>query len=315
MFSFVEKYVWRDYGIFKIIFSVACILLLYEQLYTYLVLKPTLTQSGRRDLGVDDFPVMTFCPIKHVDMTKLSFYGYEDLTGYKLGVQMNGSRKSFGWSGKNGNASQTEVIRDISLLKSVHDCPYSNESFARFDDFTKTHLEFELTDALFPYHRCCKIIIPEESKSRVLNFVHVSIKKEEKLYSSYILYLSDQVTYTQFEPLGTRMSGKDITPLPTHFASAKLYKISLTEEKHLEENPNYECIGYKKPNKYNDCLEKYFLGRSSELLNCTPPYLTNIQVKTKLPNVLSDQKGRLKKMFSDIVHIGGGQERCCLYTM
>ena len=278
MFSFLKKYVWKDYGVFKIILTAACLFLLYEQLYNYFVLKPTLTQSGRRDLNADDFPVMTFCPIKHMDMAKLSSYGYEDLTQYKLGYQENGTRKLFiGWSG-NSSASQTDIVTDISLLKSKEDCPFSNNSFVKFDDDVQILLDFELTNALFPYHRCCKVVIPDQSKSRVLSFVHISIKEKEKLYSSYFLYLSDQITYTLYEPLGTRMSGKDIIPAPFPNA-ARLYKISLTEEEHLEEDPNFECIGYKKQQKYNDCLDDYFLNKSITLLNCTPPYLTSNQVK------------------------------------
>lgn len=279
MFIILKKYVWGDYGIFKIVLTVACIFLLWEQFFKYWVLKPTLTRSGRRDLSVDDFPVMTFCPIKHVDPKKLFSHGYEDLTQYKLGIQKNGSQKSFvGWSG-NSSASQTQVIKDISLLKTEKDCPYSNNSFVRFDDDYTSLLEFELTDALFPYHRCCRIVIPEQSKSSVVSFVHVSIKEEEKPYSSFFIYLSDQVTYTRFEPPGSQMSGKDIIPDPDHPHANKIYKISLTEETHLDEDPNYECINYKKPQKYNDCLEKYFLDKSIQLLNCTPPYLTSNQVK------------------------------------
>ena len=279
MFLFVKKYVWQDYGIFKIILTVSCIFLLWEQLYKYLVLKPTLTRTGRRDLSVDDFPVMTFCPIKHVDMTKLSSFGYEDLTEYKLGIQKNESLKSLiGWSG-NSSASLSEVIEDISLLKTEKDCPYSNNSFVRYDDDVTTLLEFELTDALFPYHRCCKIVVPEHSKSSVVSFVHVSFKEEEKPYSSFFLYLSDQFAYTRFEPLGTRMSGKDITPDPDHPNVSMMYRISLTEEEHLEDDPNYECIGYKKPREYDDCLEQFLLDKSINLLNCSPPYLSSNQVK------------------------------------
>ena len=278
MFSFLKKYVWRDYGIFKIILTAACIFFLYEQLYKYLVLKPTLTQSGKRDLNVDDFPVMTFCPIKHMDMEKLSSYGYEDLTQYKLGYQKNGTRKLFiGWSG-NSSASQADIINNISLLKSKEDCPFSNDSFVKFDDDFQNLLEFELTDALFPYHRCCKVTIPAQSKSRVLSFVHISMKEKEKPYSSYFLYLSDQITYTRYEPLGTRMSGKDIIPAP-FLNAARIFKISLTEEEHLEVDPNYECIDYKRQQKYDECLDNYFLNRSMTLLDCTPPYLTSNQVK------------------------------------
>ena len=213
-----------------------------------------------------------------MDMAKLSSYGYEDLTQYKLGYQENGTRKLFiGWSG-DSSASQTDIVTDISLLKSKEDCPFSNNSFVKFDDDVQILLDFELTNALFPYHRCCKVVIPDQSKSRVLSFVHISIKEKEKLYSSYFLYLSDQITYTLYEPLGTRMSGKDIIPAPFPNA-ARLYKISLTEEEHLEEDPNFECIGYKKQQKYNDCLDNYFLNKSITLLNCTPPYLTSNQVK------------------------------------
>ena len=272
---------WRDYGILKILLTAACIFLLWEQFYKYWVLKPTLTRTGRRDLSVDDFPVMTFCPIKHVDHKKLSSYGYEELTQYKLGIQKNESLESLvGWSG-NSSTSQKEVIKDISILKTEKDCPYSNNSFVKYDDDYTSFLEFELTDALFPYHRCCKIVIPEQSKSSVVSFVHLSIKEDEKPYSSFFLYLSDQVAYTRFEPPGTRMSGKDIIPDSEHHQATKIYKISLTEETYLEEDQNYECIDYKKPQKYDVCLEKYFLDKSIELLNCTPPYLTSNQVKVK----------------------------------
>ena len=282
MISFIKKYFYNDYGILKIIFTSSCIFLLYEQFYKYLVLKPTLTQSGRRDLKEEDFPVMTICPIKHVDMTKLTSYGYTDLFQYKGGVQSNKTHKSLiGWAG-NSNSSLLEVMTKISMLKSQKDCPYSKQSHVVFGDKDERQgseiLTFELTNALFPYHLCCKIIVPEEAKSSVLSSVQISFKIEEKPYFSFFLYLSDQVTYTQYQPPGNRMSGKDIIPAPGALAASEYYKVSLTEEEHLPVDPNYQCIDYKKPGKYNKCLENYFVEKSMKLLNCTPPYLTNNQV-------------------------------------
>ena len=57
----------------------------------------------------------------------------------------------------------------------------------------------------------------------------------------------------------------------------KKYRIKVLEEIHLEDDPNFPCRKYIYNGEYNQCLEDEYTRQSLDLLNCTPPWMTNNQ--------------------------------------
>ena len=52
------------------------------------------------------------------------------------------------------------------------------------------------------------------------------------------------------------------------------YHIKISEEVHLENDPSYPCIDYKRQGEYGECLEKEYLEKLLSMINCTPPWFT-----------------------------------------
>ena len=75
----LTKYLWYDYGLIKLGLTAACLFLLTQPIYQFLIEKPTITVPTKEDLRPEDLPVIIVCPEPKVNLTALTFLGYENL--------------------------------------------------------------------------------------------------------------------------------------------------------------------------------------------------------------------------------------------
>lgn len=64
--------------------------------------------------------------------------------------------------------------------------------------------------------------------------------------------------------------------------SVTKYYIRISEEINLEGDPMFSCTEYKKAGDYNTCLEEEYVRQTLDLLNCTPPWMTEEQRRSFL---------------------------------
>ena len=90
------------------------------------------------------------------------------------------------------------------------------------------------------------------------------------------MYLSDQNSAQFFHPQKFAIEGP---PLKSSVAQPgwKNFKVKVIEDIHLEDDPHYPCRSYQYIGEYQQCLEKEYTKQSMNLLNCTPPWMTNNQ--------------------------------------
>jgi len=139
-------------------------------------------------------------------------------------------------------------------------------------------LSVKLTRVLFHGGRCCKVIQPKEAKKYIISYIYSSIKFSEfSIFTTgFNFFLSDQKSaiVVQSEEL-------KITGFPLKFSNNKAglikYKIRVSEEIHVESDPNFPCRNYNFIGEYNQCLEDEYTRQSREILNCTPPWMTDNQ--------------------------------------
>ena len=146
----------KDFIFLKFIFTLLASYLIIKELYTYLVLKPTYTSEAKRYIKGEDFPEVILCPQPPIDVNAAKSRGYFEIQGYFLGMGV-------GFTGWSGNASEevNEVFDEISVLKSVEECPfgdYPDTYFVHRDGISikMEPINFKLTKALYPFHICCK---------------------------------------------------------------------------------------------------------------------------------------------------------------
>ena len=74
-----NKFLCNDFGILKILITLCFLGLLIEEIYVYVVEKPTLTRNVKEDLSKEDFPSLTLCPGPSIDYDELYSRGYIDI--------------------------------------------------------------------------------------------------------------------------------------------------------------------------------------------------------------------------------------------
>ena len=147
----------KDYRILKYIFVILAMVLVIEEFYIFLVIKPTYTSYENRELMGEDFPEIMVCPEPSFDLQALKSIGYQGPADYFRGRR--NKRRTFNWAGNMKSKNMKKVLGQISTLKNCHSFKQSVWFNANTSLKAEYGMEMKLTKALFPYHRCCKIIV------------------------------------------------------------------------------------------------------------------------------------------------------------
>ena len=83
--------------------------------------------------------------------------------------------------------------------------------------------------------------------------------------------MADQVTSSYFDLHKSNMIGDEII---SGSNGAKIYKVKILEDEQLDDDPKFSCINYKVNGEYQKCLEDEILRQNLNIMNCTPPWLT-----------------------------------------
>ena len=267
------------------IFTVLCSFLLFQDFYIAFIEKPTLTTHITESLQYEDFPDFMLCPEPSVDLSLMQRLGYEDYAGYMKGEMGR-------WSDKLGNESEpianwagnqskgvVEVFKELSVLNSVSDCPDATIFYKRMREFKETKqlgvtfANYSLSSAMFPYHRCCRMqyiaketLGPDSIIDSVLFAFNSSLQ--------FKVMMGDHKIASMYKIHEKNVFGDSLS-INKEIKGGTMYKLKISKEIHLENDPKYPCKDYRQPGDYNKCLEENFLAESFELLNCTPPWLTN----------------------------------------
>ena len=133
----------RDYGLFKIMFISFTSYLIVEQFYTFVVVKPTYSSKMRRDLDLEDLPEIFLCPQPAINIDVARSKGYLGLHEYFHGIGPNwlfGSEQ-LGWGGNNSE-SVKNVSQEIASMKTIENCPVKDSAFW-YKDKDKKSIMFE----------------------------------------------------------------------------------------------------------------------------------------------------------------------------
>ena len=76
----------KEHRHLKLFFLAFSLFLFFEELYTFFVVKPTLTSSSKRNKNDKvDFPQILLCPEPSVDMKAIKSLGYTGIDFYIMG--------------------------------------------------------------------------------------------------------------------------------------------------------------------------------------------------------------------------------------
>ena len=85
--------------------------------------------------------------------------------------------------------------------------------------------------------------------------------------------MGDQITASFFNQHKVRLLGDKINS-DSESEGINIFKIKLIEKDHVEDDPSHPCKSYKVKGEYGDCLANEILTQNLNLINCTPPWMT-----------------------------------------
>lgn len=192
-----------------------------------------------------------------------------------------------------------------SVFKTTEDCPAMQVWWNENNEFVYEYLQFTITRAIFPNHRCCRTKPSENVKNNVINGLEIYYEKgkiKNKRLQSIKLLLFSEKTYSVFRQNTQTMFGDGLTA-SLGSGGENLYKVEIKQEIYREEDPQYPCIDYKLPGEFDRCLEEENIRLTSKTLNCTPPWMTDMKELWCGENLLESEEtaSRTYFLFEDIL--------------
>ena len=188
----------------KISVALLTFYLLCDELYVFLLEKPTYSSSTKIGIDPEDFPSITICAYPGFDNQELHRHGYEQSFKYHIG-DVEGTNK-IGWIGNQTINSSYEFVADkISTIKSVQDCPSTKAFLEDEAGYVKApFVLYELTKPLHPNGQCCRSVIMDKKPDRfvrrkdllsfklnALNF-RVKLSQDKTKAKSFSMFLSSR---------------------------------------------------------------------------------------------------------------------------
>ena len=235
-----SSYLWKDHKYLKIFFLLLTLLVLFQEFVVFFIEKPTLTTVTKSEMGPDNLPVVLICPDPATDLSFLLTKGYPDTFHYHVGVTANDTtvHDMFLWGGK-GLENVEEIVMNSSVFKTTEDCPAVQVWWNENNEFEYEYLQFTITRAIFPNHRCCRAKPSENVKKKIINGLEIYYengKIQNKRLESIKLLLFAEKTYSVFEQNSQTMFGDGITA-SLGSRGENLYKVEVKQEIYREDDP------------------------------------------------------------------------------
>ena len=267
----------KDHKYLKIIFIFLTGFVLFEELVVFLFDKPTLTTVVKTEMTPEHFPEVLVCPDPPIDLSLVLPRGYQDGYHYQLGITGNDTNyQAYLWSG-NRSENVEKIVNEITLLQSEEDCPMTVVWWNENEKLGFEVVNVSLTRALFPNHRCCRVLMSDNLRSKVIKGIEVRYEQEKyrgKLLDTWKMLMFDRNVYSVFQQNTETIFGDSITSsLGTQ--GTNYYKAKIKQEIYLEDSPQYPCIDYQEAGEYDQCLEEEKISQILTKLNCTPPWATD----------------------------------------
>lgn len=249
---------------------------MYEELYVFLHIKPTLTSVTQTFITTKQFPDVLICPEQAFELNLLNTLGYSRSLYYGLG--QSDDTRLIGWLGNQTELNITQIVNKISKIKTLEDCPEVIAKFKIDGRLEDVPLSVNLTRVKYPNGRCCRVNKPKEADKYVLFHIryHTYIRNFTNFTNGFHMFLSDQKSASFFRAQKFATEGPQLTSNHKKLGWIT-YKIKVLEDIHLENDPNFQCSKYKNNEEYNQCLEDEYVRQSLEIVNCTPPWMTDNQ--------------------------------------
>ena len=149
---------------FKNIFTAVCtvltLLLIFQELYSFVVLKPTSISGEEKVLEASDLPEVVICADPGLDPKAIEKYGYDRDKYYRGSIDGD---KFIGWKGSQKKKAVLDILEEVLIMKSTNLISTNPEVGYTEDHVSFTKPDISLRTLIYPYGRC--ISLREEFKN------------------------------------------------------------------------------------------------------------------------------------------------------
>ena len=158
-------------NVFTAVCTILTALLIFKEVFSFAVLRPTNTYQEEKQLDRSDLPEIVVCPDPGFDSDDLRKHGYEKTYSYYRGSA--DATQFLGWNGgeKVGNLSSEKILEDVLILDKTlsgeNTATVNGKNFVKVEGYTNNNIDFTrpiiaLRILLFPYGRCLSIGPPKK---------------------------------------------------------------------------------------------------------------------------------------------------------
>ena len=258
--------------LFTLICLCLTLLLVYDELKTFLVIKPAAVSSEEKPLKLQNFPQVSVCFDPGFNTTQIAGHGYKSFwRGSSDG------NKFIGWSGQDGRTSHSKLLEDLFTVRLNQ--PYFKHVFYYTNESGYQPAVLAYTKPLHPKGRCI-MFSPKPSNVTVIPTKLLLILNKTYQWPNMsdplklTIYLSDSENSIQFNPLAFEMEGDHM-----NFDTEELNKVSYGYEYkarasqffHVKGDPAFECHEYNNRFTYDKCAKNEIAERFNKVFGLTSP--------------------------------------------
>ena len=248
--------------------KVACtfitLIMIYKEIHTFAVVKPTITIQETDSISMDTFPRVFACTQKPLNTNALLGNGYStEMFRYGLGVlgpvKSKEELKTTGWSG-NGTLNSIDLLDQLVSIKSEREI----RAYEVGKGVTFSYAKRRLTRATYPYGKCVEV----SHKTGNLNNSLQIIPKLVNNNNTVKVILSDPIDDLSFGKKSTKMKGDQIVGKE---GMRRGYRVKIKQTLHEENDPEFKCTRYPKEKSLDVCVRRKIYDRLIPHLGCLPP--------------------------------------------
>ena len=257
--------------LFQLLCASFTIVFIFEEMYTYYVIKPTVEHAEVQELTPETVPEILVCADPGFDEHNLVENGYDEIYNYALGIlhdpEDHDDLLFKGWAGNSTDETANSLLEKLVKLKSVEEVAvYEVENVT-----TQTVAKKRLKHVNYPYGQCVQV-------SHISDFEnYLQIRRPRGLNGTsdkIIVLLRDPANSADIRPISFEMSGDKIYST-RHDRQAerlkKYYKIKIKRHIHYQNDPHFPCKIYSIDDTFNDCRHHEIEDHLKKLLGCVPP--------------------------------------------
>ena len=193
----IFKFLWKDFRLLKFSFILITAYFLMDEFKLLIVDKPTIITVMRSRLTPQHFPDIWVCPLRGYDEVELKKIGYNNSRDYTMGSFSD--RTQVGWLGNTSGQTTGDIIRRISTIKTIEDCP---SVVAKFEINgmleSRPFLSSSLTRPIHPNGRCCQPKPPRMTEVHPIYELQIINEEARKVFGFRVI-LSNPLTSSIFE--------------------------------------------------------------------------------------------------------------------